>query len=47
MQDVRGSLVYKAVMLSLVRAISERTFEPDGYRFLILPAGIRLLGVQE
>jgi hypothetical protein len=46
-QDVRGSLIYEAVMLSLVRVMRERVFEPDGYRFQILPAGIRLLGVQE
>ena len=46
MQDVRGGLIYEAVMLSLVRVIRERAFEPDGYRFQILPAGIEL-GDQE
>jgi hypothetical protein len=47
MQDVRGSLIYEAVMLSLVRVVRERVFEPDGYRFQILPARMELLGVQE
>jgi len=47
MQDVRGSLIYQAVMLSLVRVTRERSFGQDDYRFQVLPAGIELLHVQE
>jgi len=46
-QDVRGSLIYEAVMLNLVRVKQERAFGQTTYRFEILPAGIQLLGVQE
>ena len=47
MQDVKDSLIYEAVMLSLVRVKQERAFGQITYRFEILPAGIQLLGVQE
>ena len=47
MQDVKGSLIYEAVMLNLVRVKQERAFGQTTYRFEILPAGIQLLGVQE
>ena len=47
MQDLRGSLIYEAVMLSLVGVMRERAFEKDGYRFQILPAVIQPAGVQE
>jgi hypothetical protein len=44
MQDVRSNLIYEAVMLNLVRVKKERALE---YGFEILPAGMKLLGVQE
>ena len=47
MQGVQSSMVYEAVMLNLVRVKQERAFGQTAYRFEILPAGIRLLGVQE
>ena len=47
MQGVRSSIVYEAIMLNLVRVKQERAFGQIAYRFEILPAGIRLLGVQE
>jgi hypothetical protein len=47
MQDVKSSLIYEAVILSLVRVKQEPAFGQITYRFEILPAGIRLLSVQE
>jgi len=47
MQEVKGSLIYEAVKLNLVRVKQERAFGQTTYRFEILPAGIQLLGVQE
>jgi len=44
MREVRSSLIYQAVMLSLVRV---RIDPEEDYRFEILPAGIELLHVQE
>ena len=35
MQDVKGSLIYEAVMLSLVRVKQERAFGQITYRFEI------------
>jgi hypothetical protein len=46
-QGVRSSLIYEAVMLSLIRVMRERTFGKAAYRFQILPAGRELLDVQE
>jgi hypothetical protein len=46
-QGVKSSLIYKAVMLSLLRVKRERTFGQAAYRFQILPAGTQLLDVQE
>ena len=47
MQEVKGSLIYEAVMLNLVRVKQELAFGQATYRFEILPAGIQLLGMQE
>jgi hypothetical protein len=46
-QDVRSSLIYQAVMLNLVHAKQEPAFAQATYRFEILPAGMKLLGVYE
>ena len=47
MQGVKSSLIYEAVMLSLVRATRERAFGQATYRFQVLAAGIKLINVQE
>ena len=43
--DVRGGIIYEAVLLNLVRVKEESAFGQTAYRFEILPAGIQLLGV--
>ena len=45
-EEVKSSLIYEAVMLSLVR-VERKRFGQVAYRFHILPAGRELLGVQE
>ena len=44
MQDVKGSLIYEAVMLSLVRVKRNGLSARTTYRFQILPAGIQPAG---
>jgi hypothetical protein len=46
-QGVKSSIVYEAVMLNLVHVKKERAFGQTAYRFEIMPAGIKLMGVQE
>jgi hypothetical protein len=46
-EGVQSSMIYKAVMLNLVRVKQELAVGQTTYRFEILPAGIQLLGVQE
>jgi hypothetical protein len=46
MQGVKSSLIYEAVMLNLVRVETEQVLGLAAYRFHILPAGARLLAVQ-
>lgn len=45
--DVRGGIIYEAVLLDLVSVKEERAFGQSAYKFEILPAGIQLLNVQE
>ena len=47
MQGVRSSVLYKAVMLAIVRVKQERVLGNVAYRFHILPASIQLLDLQE
>jgi hypothetical protein len=47
MRGVKSSLIFEAVMLSLVRVERERGSKHAAYRFFILPAGAQLLAVQE